>query len=168
MDRFTQRQLLISICICFFWLACFLQVPQLREDYPFSYFGMYKGSLLNSRHSQFFIHIKRPQETEFKVHPVGTFASLNEFNEIILKEKKLKNRVYIREPIPISEQNTIAPSALPPEVILRAVQGLVGATPGTYDVKVIYKEWERLNANSIGKPSYELVLVDRTLEVPGD
>lgn|GEM_PF-2721263 len=83
----NKRSLLF---VCFFFFSFFLQQPERREDWPFSYFGMYKGGRYLTKPLFKFEVIYKDTEREFSPYdfPVDYYFVDERFREILLGTKE--------------------------------------------------------------------------------
>lgn len=82
----SGKKRVVSVCILLFWIIALLQVPWKREDWPFTYYGMYSGRVGLTNYSFY--------QTQFLSRagvwrPAGELLSFNRFRVKIEMEKNL-------------------------------------------------------------------------------
>ncbi len=153
-----RRRILFSIFQLIFWFIVFLQVPIHGEMYPFSFFGMYKGSKLGISYQAFTWRIFRDEKEICVGKNSQNYQIENLLREILLKEVKDKNRFVLKKGKSINKVSRLEVKAIEKQVV-PVILSRCNIEPGSrIQVRITHRAWKKLTQASIVKADRELVV----------
>ncbi len=152
----------LSLVFIAFWSMCLIQVFNYREDYPFSFFGMYKGMNVPGEFRTF----------RMRAYINGIMINYNDFvdpfhtqkilNEIVLKERSLKTRYTIKSSQLLNSE--ISPNQYEKLSQFFRNEVIPKMKTSKFDsikIQVRYLQWDRLTQKKLHIPDIDRIVFEK-------
>lgn len=160
-----SKKVLVGTFILVFWMVCFFEVLFLREDYPFSYFGMYKHGENGMNASVVVYEILVDGKIQNKSHIIkDQYSFIDKIRNLILEEAKSRNDFIVNEAKKdllgvISGEQKVKIGKLFKDYLLDP--SLLSQKP-RFIIKI--KWWEQLTFENSKTPLKEVIVFDQSFE----
>ena len=164
----NRRQSKISFLILLFFGFCVFQIYGLREDYPFSYFGMYKYGVPQGPYSDFYIDVYLDNKKVENKKIFDPYELKDQLRARLMGELIDKNQNLLRdaESLVISElsaeQKVWVDNIVTEKIIESRFVNKSNKKHKKIQINITYKEWESLSYETSKVPDKLIEIFDNT------
>ena len=158
----------ISLVLILFWITVICQLPGMREDYPFSHFGMYKDSIRPGPFTIFEVEVFRDGQDVSGEGLFDPYGINRKLKLLFLKTKRSKDGML---KVVSGELITTVDSALYRELYSHIQRDLQkkfqGTAVGSARVRILFKRWKHLSFETFRNSDQEVEVFDEIFSFPG-
>ena len=160
-----RKKVLVGTGIIIFWIICFSQIILLREDYPFSYFGMYKYGESGIEYILVEVKIYKGEIKQNRsMYIRDPFSFTDKIRRIVLHEIKAANDFMVQEAN--GKLFGLIKDSQKKEIIDLFKKQLLDENLLLYQPRLIVnlKRWEKLGYKNSKTPTEEIVIIDQVVK----